>query len=322
MVSPFIWEFFVLIIASVLCWYIRTQEESDLFQGHTLFYCLFHQKWDHNLQNEDRAVWRRFATGCWAHKLIRKQFAEVINQVWSKVILFINLHNQTFFRTIIYKMKIMLHWWRLVTRNWAHNLSRKLFTEGINQVRGSFSHKLTYNQPSFCNQWSQPLLAFTKKKKKKKQFKASLLVLLFRSRSKLCVKSPRYGPAAAQKPWVMIGWGPLMRHEYQATKFYWKARPPENEQSKNDSIWQTRTTVWLSRQIIHHALEDIIKTQVTVVNCRISTNKTEKAVQLLEPVNHEPKILWEWGKKKSVFFKVHAAQRWEIGQWWKLLYIS
>lgn len=167
MVSPFIWEFFVLIIASVLCWYIRTQEESDLFQGHTLFYCLFHQKWDHNLQNEDRAVWRRFATGCWAHKLIRKQFAEVINQVWSKVILFINLHNQTFFRTIIYKMKIMLHWWRLVTRNWAHNLSRKLFTEGINQVRGSFSHKLTYNQPSFCNQWSQPLLAFTKKKKKK-----------------------------------------------------------------------------------------------------------------------------------------------------------
>lgn len=53
------------------------------------------------------------------------------------------------------------HVWNQTPRNeiWDHELSRKLFTEMINEVRSRvFSHKLTHNQASFWNHWSRPLL--------------------------------------------------------------------------------------------------------------------------------------------------------------------
>lgn len=51
---------------------------------------------------------------------------------------------------------IMLHWKWFETRDWGHKLIKKMFTEVIKWEIGSFSHKLTYNWTSFCNQWSSP----------------------------------------------------------------------------------------------------------------------------------------------------------------------
>ena len=57
----------------------------------------------------------------------------------------------------------MLYWRILETSDWDHKLMFTIFTEVINQVRSRvISHRLLYNQTSFCNQRSRPLLSIRK----------------------------------------------------------------------------------------------------------------------------------------------------------------
>ena len=70
----------------ILIW---SDENPSHTLKHTLVYLLFDSKWDHNLENQHHAVVKKkkkVETNDWDHKLIRKLFTEVINQVRSKAV--------------------------------------------------------------------------------------------------------------------------------------------------------------------------------------------------------------------------------------------
>lgn len=80
----------------------------------SVIYCLFYSKWQHALKNEQLCQ-RRLEPRDWHHKLIRRQFTEVINQVRSGVI-FSHAHIQPeFFMQPMESppsggLKALLHW--------------------------------------------------------------------------------------------------------------------------------------------------------------------------------------------------------------------